>query len=60
MVKDPDFVASSTKAKLDVSFLDGASLQAMVADLTRVTPDAIARAKQLTERGQTDVNEVRK
>lgn len=60
MVKDPDFVASSTKAKLDVSFLDGKSLQAMVADLTRVTPGAIARAKQLTERGQTEVDEVRK
>lgn len=60
MVADPEFVATSTKAKLEVTFLNGKSLQTLVADLTRVTPGAIARAKQLTERGQTEVDEVRK
>jgi tripartite-type tricarboxylate transporter receptor subunit TctC len=60
MVADPEFVATSKKAKLEVTFLSGKSLQTLVADLTQVTPGAIARAKQLTQRGQTEVDEVRK
>lgn len=60
VVVDPDFIVSSNKAKLDVSFLDGKSLQALVADLSQVTPSAIARAKELTQRGKTEVDEKQK
>lgn len=55
VVKDSDFKASVEKAKLDVSFLDGESLEKMVKKLTGASPAAVALAKKLTQRGSTEV-----
>jgi tripartite-type tricarboxylate transporter receptor subunit TctC len=55
VVKDDAFKASAEKAKLDISFLDGQSLEAMVRKLTGASPTAIALAKKLTQRGSTEV-----
>lgn len=57
VVKNPDFIASADKAKLDVSFLDGASLENIVKRLTAASPQAIDLAKKLTQRGSTEVDD---
>ena len=53
--KDADFHASAEKAKLDVSFMEGQVLQDLVKRLAAASPSAIALAKTLTQRGQTEV-----
>ena len=57
LVRDPQFQNSAAKAKLDISFIDGKTLQDLIADLSRATPSAIARAKEITQRGVTEIEE---
>lgn len=53
--KDADFHASAEKAKLDVSFMEGRALQDLVKRLAEASPSAIALAKTLTQKGETEV-----
>jgi hypothetical protein len=46
-VKDPDFVADATKAKLDINPLDGAELEKNVKDVFNLDPKLIPRAKEI-------------
>lgn len=55
LVKDVEFSASAEKAKLDVSFMEGQALQDLVKRLAQVSPSAVALAKTLTQRGETEV-----
>lgn len=55
LMSDKDFIASSEKAKLDVSFTDGQAVQDLVQRLAAVSPTAIELAKKLTQRGNTEV-----
>jgi tripartite-type tricarboxylate transporter receptor subunit TctC len=55
LAKDEGFKASAEKAKLDVSFMDGEALQAMVSRIAAASPGAVALAKKLTQRGNTEV-----
>lgn len=57
VAKNPDFTAAADKAKLDVSFLDGESLENIVKRLTAASPQAIDLAKKLTQRGNTEVDD---
>lgn len=56
LAKNPDFAAAAKKAKLDVSFLDGQSLENMVKRLTTASPQGVNLAKKLTRRGNTEVD----
>jgi tripartite-type tricarboxylate transporter receptor subunit TctC len=53
--KDENFKAAADKAKLDVSFMDGEALQAMVSRISATSPSAVELAKRLTQRGSTEV-----
>lgn len=55
LVQDQDFKAAADKAKLDVSYLDGESLEAMVKKLVAASPSAVNLAKALTQRGKTEI-----
>ena len=46
-IKDPDFVADATKAKLDINPLDGAELEKNVKDVFNLDPKLIPRAKEI-------------
>lgn len=46
-VKDPDFVADATKAKLDINPLDGAELEKNVKEVFNLDPKLIPRAKEI-------------
>lgn len=60
LVDDPDFKAAADKAKLDITFTDGQALQNIVKRLTSAPPAAVALAKELTQRGNTEVVEGKK
>jgi tripartite-type tricarboxylate transporter receptor subunit TctC len=46
-IKDPDFVADATKAKLDINPLDGAELEKNVKEVFNLDPKLIPRAKEI-------------
>jgi tripartite-type tricarboxylate transporter receptor subunit TctC len=46
-VKDPDFIADATKAKLDLNPLDGAELEKNVKEVFNLDPKLIPRAKEI-------------
>lgn len=46
-VKDPEFLADATKAKLDINPLDGAELEKNVKDVFNLDPKLIPRAKEI-------------
>ena len=46
-MKDPEFLADATKAKLDVNPLDGAELDRNVKDVFKLDPKLIPRAKEI-------------
>lgn len=46
-MKDPEFLADATKAKLDINPLDGAELEANVKDVFNLDPKLIPRAKEI-------------
>ena len=46
-VKDPDFVADATKAKLDINPLDGAELEKNVKEVFNLDPKLIPQAKEI-------------
>ena len=46
-VKDPDFIADATKAKLDLNPLDGAELERNVKEVFNLDPKLIPRAKEI-------------
>ena len=46
-MKDPDFIADATKAKLDVNPLDGAELEKNVKDVFKLDPKLIPRAREI-------------
>jgi tripartite-type tricarboxylate transporter receptor subunit TctC len=47
VMKDPEFLADATKAKLDISPLDGAELEKNVQDVFKPDPKLIPRAKEI-------------
>jgi len=47
VMKDPEFLADATKAKLDISPLDGAELEKNVLDVFKLDPKLIPRAKEI-------------
>ncbi len=47
VMKDPEFLADATKAKLDISPLDGAELEKNVQDVFKLDPKLIPRAKEI-------------
>ena len=57
VVKDPGFTAAAEKAKLDVAFMAGESLEKIVKQLSAASPQAIDLAKKLTQRGNTEVED---
>jgi tripartite-type tricarboxylate transporter receptor subunit TctC len=46
-MKDPEFLADATKAKLDINPLDGAELEKNVKDVFNLDPKLIPRAKEI-------------
>lgn len=46
-VKDPEFLADATKAKLDINPLDGAELEKNVKEVFNLDPKLIPRAKEI-------------
>jgi tripartite-type tricarboxylate transporter receptor subunit TctC len=48
MMKDPAFIADAEKRKLGVDFLDGKSLQALVADVATQPQDIVDLLKEMT------------
>jgi tripartite-type tricarboxylate transporter receptor subunit TctC len=46
-MKDPDFLADASKAKLDVNPLDGAELEKNVKEVFKLDPKLIPRAKEI-------------
>jgi tripartite-type tricarboxylate transporter receptor subunit TctC len=46
-VKDPDFLADASKAKLDINPLDGAELEKNVKEVFNLDPKLIPRAKEI-------------
>jgi tripartite-type tricarboxylate transporter receptor subunit TctC len=46
-VKDPEFLADASKAKLDINPLDGAELEKNVKDVFNLDPKLIPRAKEI-------------
>lgn len=46
-VKDPDFLADASKAKLDINPLDGAELEKNVREVFNLDPKLIPRAKEI-------------
>jgi tripartite-type tricarboxylate transporter receptor subunit TctC len=49
MTKDPDYLAESAKANLDVNLVEGARIQKIVEELIATPPDIVAKAKQAME-----------
>ncbi|HET9149410.1 MAG TPA: hypothetical protein VFO61_02930 [Alphaproteobacteria bacterium] len=49
MAKDPDFLAEAKKLTLDINPLDGASLQKVVVESGKVSPEEIARAQSAVD-----------
>jgi tripartite-type tricarboxylate transporter receptor subunit TctC len=46
-MKDPEFLADATKARLDVNPLDGAELEKNVREVFNLDPKLIPRAKEI-------------
>jgi len=46
-MKDPDFLADATKARLDVNPLDGAELEKNVREVFNLDKSLIPRAKEI-------------
>jgi hypothetical protein len=46
-IKDPEFLADATKARLDVNPLDGAELERNVREVFNLDPKLIPRAKEI-------------
>jgi tripartite-type tricarboxylate transporter receptor subunit TctC len=46
-MKDPEFLADATKAKLDINPLDGAELESNVKEVFNLDPKLIPRAKEI-------------
>jgi tripartite-type tricarboxylate transporter receptor subunit TctC len=55
MASDPEFRAAAETAKLDLSYMDGAALEALVGRITQASPAAVELAKKITQRGVTAV-----
>jgi tripartite-type tricarboxylate transporter receptor subunit TctC len=55
LAKDPAFLATAEKTKLDLSFMGGAELQALVERIAAATPAAVALATRITQRGTTAI-----
>jgi tripartite-type tricarboxylate transporter receptor subunit TctC len=55
LVDDPGFKTATDKAKLDVSFMDGDTLEKMVKRLNATSPNSIELAKRLTQRNNTEI-----
>jgi tripartite-type tricarboxylate transporter receptor subunit TctC len=56
-VADDGFKAAAEKAQLEVSFMDGATLEGIVRRLNAASPDVVDLAKRVMERGRTEVEE---
>jgi len=55
VANDPGFKAAAEKAKLDVSFMDGESLEKIVRQINAASPTSIELAKKITQRHNTEV-----
>ncbi|MGE5537280.1 MAG: Bug family tripartite tricarboxylate transporter substrate binding protein [Gemmatimonas sp.] len=56
-VQDEGFKAAAEKANLDVSFMDGATLDGIVQRLNASSPDVVGLARQVMQRGKTEVEQ---
>jgi tripartite-type tricarboxylate transporter receptor subunit TctC len=57
-VTDPDFKAAAERARLDVTFTDGASMQSLVSRLNSASPDVVQLARQAMQRSRTVVDRI--
>lgn len=48
--KDKDYLADAKKQKMDVSPIDGDDIQSMLSRMTDISPEVIARYKQISDR----------
>ena len=55
LANDPEFQSAVTKMKLDISFMDGETLERLVAEVAKASPAAVELAKKITQRGGTVV-----
>lgn len=55
LANDPEFQAAAAKAKLEIAFMDGESLEKLVDRLSKASPAAVELAKKITQRGTTAV-----
>ncbi len=55
LANDPEFQAAAAKAKLDIAFIDGESLEKLVDRISKASPGAVELAKKITQRGTTAV-----
>jgi tripartite-type tricarboxylate transporter receptor subunit TctC len=55
LVDDLGFKTATDKAKLDVSFTDGDTLEKMVKRLNATSPNSIELAKRLTQHNNTEI-----
>ena len=55
LAQDPAFLATAAKTKLDLSFMGGEALQALVDRIAAATPAAVALATRITQRGTTAI-----
>ena len=55
LANDPEFQSAVAKMKLDISFMDGETLERLVREVSNVSPAAVDLAKKITQRGGTVV-----
>lgn len=56
-VEDEAFIAAADRAKLDVTFTDGATLERTVRRLNSASPEVVDLARRAIQRGKTEVEE---
>lgn len=56
---DPDFKAAVERARLDVTFTDGAAIQDLVTRLSSTSPEVVQLARRAIQRGGTTVEKIK-
>lgn len=60
VVQDPEFKATAERARLDLTFTDGATVQDMVTRLNSTSPEVVQLARRAIQRGGTPIENLAK